>query len=208
MFVMLAKQKLVGHAGNVIAHDDMARVAACHLLKRFGHGARLLEIESKKLFEAMDGAVAVFGNHRMIINVREQELFQLSIVLAPGVAKAAQALWRVTNVFGGANAGLFDKALGVGNQIADEQIDDLAQRIIEFELRLGLGVRGFHFAIDFAEKGDFAANKVEVKKVGLERVVEIRGVVGDFVNPVDELGFQWRTETRRYSDSSGASATV
>jgi hypothetical protein len=47
MFVMLTKQKLVGHARNVIANDGMTGVGASHLFKGIGHGSRLLQIESK-----------------------------------------------------------------------------------------------------------------------------------------------------------------
>ena len=115
MLVILPKQKLVSHAGNVIAHHDMTRVAASHVFKGIRHGARLLQIESKKLFEAMDGALAVFGDHRMIVNVREQELFELRVLLTPGIAKAAQAVWRAAHVFDGTNTSLLDETLGVGD---------------------------------------------------------------------------------------------
>ena len=53
MLVVLAKQKLIGHACNVVANDDMTRVGAGHVFKGLGHGARLVQIESKKLFEAV-----------------------------------------------------------------------------------------------------------------------------------------------------------
>src|SRR5262252_767447 len=152
MLVILPKQELVGHAGNIIAHDDMTRIAASHLLKGIGHRAQLLQIESKKLFEAMDGALAVFGNHRMIVNVREQELLQLVVLRAPDVAKAAQASWSEANVIDRTNAGLFDKPLGIGNQIADEQIDNLAQRVIELELHSGARMSGLHLEINLAEE--------------------------------------------------------
>src|SRR6516225_6967705 len=106
VLVILPKQELVGHASNIIAHDDMTRIAVSHLFEGIGHGAQLLQIESKKLFKAMDRALAVFGNHRMIVNVREQKLLQLDVLCSPGVAKAAQALWSEADVFDRTNAGL------------------------------------------------------------------------------------------------------
>src|ERR1700740_796620 len=56
---------------------------------------------------------------------------------------------------------------------------------------------GIHLAVELAEERDFAAEHVEVQKIGLEGVVEVRGVVGNFVYPVDQLGFQGWPELKK-----------
>src|SRR5208282_1733404 len=81
MFLVLAKQKLVGHSCDVIAHDDVACFAAGGFFVRRGHGAGRIEIVDKKLFEATDGAVAVLGNGRVIVDVLEEKALQLRVAL-------------------------------------------------------------------------------------------------------------------------------
>src|ERR1700741_910562 len=56
---------------------------------------------------------------------------------------------------------------------------------------------GIHLGVELAEEPDFAAEHVEVQKIGLEGVVEVRGVVGNFVYPVDQLGFQGWPELKK-----------
>ncbi len=65
---------------------------------------------------------------------------------------------------------------------------------LNFSCILAAGILGIHFAVKLAEKGHLVTEKVKVQKIGLERIIEIRRVVRDFVDPIDELRFQWRDE--------------
>ena len=53
---------------------------------------------------------------------------------------------------------------------------------------------GFDFRVEAAEERMFTTERVKVEQVGLERVVEIGRVVGDFIDPIDELRFERRVK--------------
>ena len=73
MLLVLAKQKLIGHSGDVIAHYGMPWFHAGGFLVRGRHGARRIEIVNEEFFETADGAIAVFGDGGVVVNVPEQE---------------------------------------------------------------------------------------------------------------------------------------
>src|ERR1700690_234679 len=76
VFLMLAEKKLVRHARDVIAHDDVAWNAASQLFIKMGHGIELLEVEHEELLKAADGTLAILGDERVIVDVREQKTFE------------------------------------------------------------------------------------------------------------------------------------
>jgi len=53
-------------------------------------------------------------------------------------------------------------------------------------------MRGVYFRIEFAKERHFAAEDGEIEKLGFESIVEIGGVVGNFVHAIDELRFERR----------------
>ena len=89
-----------------------------------------------------------------------------------------------------ARPGVLDGALRVGNQIRDQKIDDLTERLVEFQFCTRLRVLRLNLFVELAEELVLDTERVEVKQIGFERVVEVSGVVGDFVDPVDELCFE------------------
>src|SRR5258708_18313479 len=58
-------------------------------------------------------------------------------------------------------------------------------------------MRGIDLPIDFAEKLNFPAQNGEIQKLGFEGIVDIGGVVGDYINAIDELGFQRRAQIQK-----------
>ena len=54
-----------------------------------------------------------------------------------------------------------------------------------------------HLCIKFAKKRHLAAKDGEIKKLGFEGIVEISGVVGNFIYPIDELGFERRAQIQK-----------
>ena len=87
MLAMLAKQKLIGHTGDVIADDDMPCFRASRFFMRKRHGSGRIEIIQKKLFETADGTVAIFRDSRDIVNVFEEKAFQLRVAFGKGCAE-------------------------------------------------------------------------------------------------------------------------
>src|SRR6266850_1324960 len=58
-------------------------------------------------------------------------------------------------------------------------------------------MRGVHLAVDLAKKRYFLAQRLHIEKLGFESVVEIGGVVRDFVHPVDELRLERRAQIEK-----------
>ena len=85
MVAVLSQEKLVGHAGDVIADDNVARNDEGLFLVIWRHGAAVSEKEMEKSLQTLNGVVAVFGDDRMRVQVSDEELFQTSILLSNGV---------------------------------------------------------------------------------------------------------------------------
>src|SRR5882762_10435520 len=58
-------------------------------------------------------------------------------------------------------------------------------------------MRGVHLIVDLAKKRYFFAQRLHVEELGFESVVEIGGVVLDFVHPVDELRLERRAQIEK-----------
>ena len=80
MFVMPAKKELVGHAGDVVADHDVTRDTERLLFMIGRHGAALGEKEMEEPLKACDRVVAVFGDDRMCVNARDEELFEKGVL--------------------------------------------------------------------------------------------------------------------------------
>jgi len=98
---MLPKKELVGHAGNVIAHNDVS----CFLLGEFfvgrGHRAVTAQIVNEKLFQKVHGTVAILGDDRMAVNVLEKEKLELAISSSRRFTEACKAFGRPSYAFHG-----------------------------------------------------------------------------------------------------------
>ena len=63
---MLAQKKMIGHPGNVIANDSMARAMQRLLRIRLWHGFRMIEIKFEQLSQGFHGPLTVDHNGGMI----------------------------------------------------------------------------------------------------------------------------------------------
>jgi len=194
LFVVLAEQKLVRHPGDVVADHQMARHLLRGMLLRFGQRAALLKIKGEEFGEAGDGARGILGNERMVVDVREKKAFELGVLRAGFFAESRQALREIADFFRAAGAGLLHKRFGVGDQIADKMIDHVAQGFIEFQAHAGAGMRRFDLCVKLREERNFFPKRIQIEQLGFERVIEIGGVVSNFVHPVNELRFERRAQ--------------
>src|SRR4029077_6647227 len=101
MLLMLPKEKLIGHTGDVIANDHVPGFRERQLLISCRHGAWLTQVVGEKLFEATHGAVAILGNRGKIVNMGEKKTLQLGILRGASIAETRQAARRATDVFDG-----------------------------------------------------------------------------------------------------------
>src|SRR6267143_375676 len=55
-------------------------------------------------------------------------------------------------------------------------------------------MHGVHLAVDLAKKRYFLAQRLHIKKLGFESIVEIGGVIGNFIDPIDELRLEGQAQ--------------
>jgi len=105
MLLVLAKQELIRHSSDVIADDDVTRFRAGRFFVRDGHGARSIEVIGKELMEGAHGAVAVFGDRRVIVDMLEQEAFHLGVALRDCLTETGKPARGAANVVHGGCSG-------------------------------------------------------------------------------------------------------
>src|SRR6267378_4877028 len=71
MLVMLAKQKLIGHSGDVVAHNDVPGFRSRKLFVESGHRAPCAQVVTEKSFEINHRAISVFADGGVIVNMGE-----------------------------------------------------------------------------------------------------------------------------------------
>jgi len=131
MLLMAAKEELIGHAGDVIADDDVARLRLRQLLVGRRHRAGRAEVIHEEFLEAAHGAVAIFGDGRVIVNVCEQEALERGVTSSCQVAEAGEALWGLANIVQGRSVGSKHPLLGGFDQVRGQGIEDVLQDFIE-----------------------------------------------------------------------------
>ncbi len=75
---------------------------------------------------------------------------------------------------------------------SDETVEDALQGFVEFQLVGRVGIDLLDFAVEALEDGDAFADFFQREEMSFVSVVEVGGVVGDFVGQVDQLGFERR----------------
>lgn len=56
---------------------------------------------------------------------------------------------------------------------------------------------GIYLSISFGKNGCLGAQSIEIKQMRFASIVEVRGVVGNFVHPIDELTFERRAKIEK-----------
>ena len=197
MLLMLAKEELVGHSGDVVANDDVPGFCASGFLVRRRHRVRRIDVVHKKLFETADRAVAVIGDSGMVVDMLEEKAFQLGVAFGKRIAEASKPAGGAANVVhGGGSRGEYTQPGGL-DEIGGEMIEHTLESCIELKFLPSLGVGRMNLSVGLRENRDFFSQSIEVEELRVTRVVEIRGVVGDFIDPIDELTFQRRTKLEK-----------
>ena len=115
MIAILLQQELVGHAGDVIANDDVTSDGERGLLVIGRHGTQFLEIKIKKLRKAIDRTVAIFGDDWIAIEIRNQKTFQMGVFGGDPRTHSGDPLWPAPDFFGGAYSGLLGASSSIGD---------------------------------------------------------------------------------------------
>jgi hypothetical protein len=170
----------------------VARLAQGELSVLRRHMLGMLEIKGEKRVERGYGAVAVFGDGGIGIEAGEEKAFERTVLLRDFGREGDQAARVAANVVDGFHSGVLNLFSGVIDQVGGQAIEDLLQGFVEFEFGFAVGIAAINFAVSGVEERDFGAQLFEAHQVRFETVVEVGGVVGDFVDQVDELGFERR----------------
>ena len=187
MVAVLLEEKVIGHTGNVVADDDMARNDKGLLFVVRRHGIAFAEKKMEKSLETFDGVVAVFGDDRMGVEMGNEESLESSILRGDLLAEPSETVGVVANFFDRRDFGFSGAGCSGFDQIGSKSVQDVLERFAEFELFLGDRMGASDAGVGVSEERNFGAEKVEVEELGFARVVEVGRVVGDFVHPVDEL---------------------
>jgi len=128
---MSSKEELIGHAGDVIADDDVARLDLRNVFIGRRHRPGRAEVIHEEFLEAAHGAVAIFGDGRVIVNVCEQEALERGVASSCQVAEAGEALGGLANIVQGRSVGDKHSLLGGFDQVRGQGIEDVLQDFIE-----------------------------------------------------------------------------
>src|SRR5246500_5574550 len=91
------------------------------------------------------------------------------------------------------NPGLIYPLLRGPDQIVHQPVEHAFQGLVELQLLGGLGIKLSDLAIEALENSNALPDFFQRQQVRFVAVIEIGGVVGDFVREVDQLGLQRRT---------------
>lgn len=194
MFLVLAKQELVSHSGDVIAHDEVPGFCASGFFMRGRHRAGRIEVVDKKPFEATDRAISVFGDGGVVVDVLEEKTLQLCVALGKRIAETRKPAWGEANVLRGCGSGGKYALVRSLDEIRGELIEDESERCVEFQLFATGGVCGIDLSVRIGKNWRFLLQGIEVEKLSLTSVVEVRRVVCNFIHQIDELAFERRAK--------------
>src|ERR1700678_1576433 len=79
-FTALAKKKMVGHSGNVIANDPVRRRVPGLFRVLTGHAVRMIQKKTEQRIERGYGTIAVLGDRRVGIQSSEKKTFQVAVL--------------------------------------------------------------------------------------------------------------------------------
>src|ERR1700728_1332739 len=189
---VLFEDEIVGHAGNVVANYSWERVFLGFLLIVLRKSLRVGHPESEEFVDDSFRVLFFFRQRWTVIEIFVEEV---SVPLPLGFDRRAEGdepFGMFANVIEGLDFGFTSAGARVGDQIVDEKIQHPLHGLVEFQFVGCVGIDLLDFTIKAPEERNAFADLFEREKMGFVAVVEVGGVIGDFVGQVDELGFEWR----------------
>src|SRR5437899_2407296 len=126
-----------------------------------------------------------------------EKALELSVLRSAFFAEPGHANSRAADIVYRSDAGIHEQPVCRVDQIRSEVIKDTLQCFIEFELFPGGRMGGVNLGVDFAKQRNFPAKHTNVEKLGFESVIEVGGVVCDFIDAIDELSFEGRAQIKK-----------
>src|SRR3984893_10539401 len=138
--------------------------------------------------------IAVLGDGRAIIDIRKKEALQLRVAFGKLSTEPGKTLRHPPNIFHSGDAAIADAPSGRFDQIGSQQIENVLEGFVELQFFAAGRMSRVHLSVRSREDRHFLAQPVEIEELRFARVIEVGGVVGDFVHAVDQLRLEWRTQ--------------
>src|SRR5258705_13692073 len=90
-----------------------------------------------------------------------------------------------------------DASLGEEHQVTGKEIQCLSEGLIEKQLFARARMPHRDFSANLFKKRNLLAKKAKIKKLSFESIIKIRGVVSNFIHPIDELRFKRRARIEK-----------
>jgi hypothetical protein len=175
----------IGHAGDVLADDEVGGAGGCLIAKVFGEAVRVGEEVVEEFADHLNGTVAFGVKGFGKVDAVAEEAFEFETGLTRVGPEAGEALGVAADIVDILDACVAAGGDGAFDETGDEEIDELAERFVELDAGRGSGIHGLGGIEEIVPGGDGFAEFGEGEEAGLQGVVEIRGRVGDFVGEVD-----------------------
>src|SRR6266404_1082278 len=92
------------------------------------------------------------------------------------------------------------------DQIGGQGVENILKSFAELEFFFCAGMGAVNLAIGLREQWNSGAEKIEIEEFRSPSVIEVSGVVCDFVDPVDQLSFERRAKIEKILGKLGAGA--
>src|SRR5437899_8704208 len=126
-----------------------------------------------------------------------EKALELSVLRSAFFAEPGHANSRAADIVYRSDAGIHEQPVCRVDQIRSEVIKDTLQCFIEFEFFPGGRMGGVNLGVDFAKQRNFPAKHTNVEELGFESVIEVGGVVCHFIDAIDELSLERRTQIKK-----------
>ena len=183
---------MVGHARDVIADDAGKRLGFGLLAIVVRKAGGIFHPEGEQLADDALGVVLFPGEGGAEVKILVEKSFGLFSFGFHFGAERGQALGMAAHVVQGLNSRLLYSRLRIDDQVSHQAVEHALQGFVELQLLWSFGIKPLDLGIEALEDGQTGADLVEREQMGFVAVVEVGGVVGDFVGEVDELGFEGR----------------
>lgn len=155
-----------------------------------GEFGRVFEEEVEHAFDAVGGETPFEFEGGDGVDVLVEESLHgaigqggRSVESGEALGVAADGLWGIEGDGLGSGGSAFDEG-------RNEEVDEAAEDLLELDGWGCVGELGADFVEEWAVAGDRFGDIVEGEEASGEPIVEVGGIVGDFVGEVDELGFE------------------
>src|SRR5215472_9003308 len=141
----------------------------------------------------MNRALTLFRDHAVGIYAREQKILEPRVLLHGLVRETGQPFGKSAYVFERFDAGQLYLSSRVLNEVGREMVENTFERLVELQLGKTFWMRARYGLVVGPKKPNLCTDLINIDNSRLKSVIELGGVVGDFVDQVDQLRFERRT---------------